>query len=199
MRVVLAALISLVALPAFAENGFAPLPAEQTGGKLTGLELRVVQYQGGVNGVLTIDVRNPKSNPIEFSAGGLYFVPDGNADSAPQRLGAVGGFQEQTQQGWQRREKTTIAANATVRMKLDVFCIDSHRGSPSSSTAFHPAATRLPPALSHEIEADGKKAAAESGGYEAPVAKSKVQSDVWKERNKKWIRLDGEGAQESHK
>jgi len=33
----------------------------------------------------------------------------------------------------------------------------------------------------------------------APAAKGAVQSEVWKNRDKKWIKLDGEGEQEAAK
>jgi hypothetical protein len=199
MRSIVAALSLLVALPVYAESAFSPLPAEQTGGRVTGLELRVVSYDGSVNGALTIDVRNPTQKPVEFSAHGLYFVPDGNADGAPQRLGAVGSFQMQNGQSWERREKAVIASGATVRMRLDVYCIDSHRGSPSSSTAFHPATTRVPKALAEKIDYDTKEASKKLGGQAAPAAKSAVQSEVWKDRDLHWIQLDGEGKQEAGK
>src|SRR5262245_34761965 len=119
MRTVL--MLSLALLPRLvhAENSFVPIPADQTGGQSTGLEIKIVQYHGGTNGELTVEVRNPTDKEVEFVAKGLYFVPNGSANNAPQRLGAVGPFQEKTGQGWQRREKMTIEKGATVRMKLD--------------------------------------------------------------------------------
>jgi hypothetical protein len=33
----------------------------------------------------------------------------------------------------------------------------------------------------------------------APSAKGAVQQQVWKNRDGKWIRLEGEGSQEAHK
>src|SRR6516162_4961188 len=126
MRTLLAVAGLALGLPGIAlaqHDGFAPIPAEQTGGKVTGLELRVVKYDGSVNGELGVEVRNPRQQPVEFSAKGLYFVPNGNPDSAPQRVGAVGPFQVKTANGWERREKLTIAAGATEKLKLDVYCI----------------------------------------------------------------------------
>src|SRR5688572_18151281 len=91
----------LFSLPALARSpAFAPIPADQTGGKATGLQLRIVRYDGSTNGVLMVEVKNPGAEPVQFSAKGLYFVPQGDADQAPQRLGAVGPFTMQTQQGW---------------------------------------------------------------------------------------------------
>jgi hypothetical protein len=189
----------LCAAPAFAGNELAPIPAEQTGGKTSGLEMRVVHYDGSVNGELTIEVRNRTQKSAEFSARGLYFVPDGNPDRAPQRLGAVGPFQEKTANGWQRKSKLTLAPGATAQLKLDVYCIDSQRGSPSSSTEFHPAKGRVPQQIVDAIDKDATKATETLGGVSAPAAKSSVQSEVWKNRDKKWIQLDGEGKQEAAK
>src|SRR5262249_30070966 len=57
------------------------------------LEIRAVSYDGSVNGKLTVEVRNKGKSAEKFSAQGLYFVPEGNPDTAPQRLGAVGPMQ----------------------------------------------------------------------------------------------------------
>jgi len=202
MRFHLLAAISsvLFAFPALAKGPtFAPIPAEQTGGRATGLELRIVRYDGSTNGVLAVEVKNPTAEPVQFSAKGLYFVPRGNADEAPQRLGAVGPFSMRTQQGWQRRESTSIAPGEVVPMKLDVYCIDSHRGSPSSSTDFRLAKDRVPRKVSDDILRSAHRAAQGLGGVSAPAAKSAVQSEVWRNRDKKWIELDGEGKQEAMK
>jgi hypothetical protein len=187
------------ALPAAADQGFAPIPAEQTGGKSSGLELRIVQYDGATNGVLTVEVKNSRKQPVEFTAKGLYFVPEGDADKAPQRLGAVGPFSLDTGGGWQRKEVTSIPPGGTARMKLDVYCIDSHRSSPSSATAFRVAKDRVPSKVIEAIGRDANKAAGALGGLASPAAKSAVQSEVWKNRDAKWIELDGEGKQEARK
>jgi hypothetical protein len=179
---------------------FDKLPGEQ--GKTSPLLMRVVKYDGSTNGAITVDVKNPTDKPQEFSAKGIYFVPTGNPNEAPQRLGAVGPFQLQSSQGGkgnQRVDHTTIAAGATARVTLDVYCIDSHRASPSPATSFRPAKERMPAALSRSIDADAEKSTASMGGVSAPAAKGNVQSEVWKNRNKKWIKLDGEGAQEAGK
>jgi hypothetical protein len=183
---------------ASAADGFAKLPGEQ--GKTSPLQMRIVQYAGSTNGAITVEVKNPTGQPQEFSAKGIYFVPTGNANEAPQRLGAVGPFQLQSDNGAsQRMDRTTIAAGATARMTLDVYCIDSHRASPSSSTSFRIAKDRVPEPLVKAIDQDATRAASEYGGVSAPRAKGSVQSEVWKNRDKKWIKLDGEGAQEAHK
>lgn len=189
----------LFAFPALAKGPFSPIPADQTGGKPTGLELRIVRYDGSTNGVIAVEVKNPTNDPVEFSAKGLYFVPQGNANEAPQRLGAVGPFSMRTEQGWQRRDTTRIAPGEVVAMKLDVYCIDSHRSSPSSSTNFRLAKDRVPKRVSDDILRDSLRATEGMGGLAAPAAKSAVQSQVWKNRDKKWIELDGEGKQEAMK
>ena len=187
------ALIALLPTPA-AATGFEKLPGEQ--GKTSPLLMRIVQYQGSTNGAITVEVKNPTDTPQEFSAKGIYFVPTGNANEAPQRLGAVGPFQLQTSEGPKRLRTTTIAAGATERMTLDVYCIDSHRASPSSSTNFHVAKSRTPEELANDIDAAAERSAARYGGVSAASAKPAVQSEVWRNRDKKWIKLEGEGSQE---
>jgi hypothetical protein len=191
----LAASALAVALPATAAESFGKLPADK-GSKPNGLMIRIVRYQGSTNGTITVDVKNPQQAAQEFTAKGVYFVPEVDEDQAPQRLGAVGPFQIEGQQG-QRLDHLVIEPGATKRLKLDVYCIDSHRASPTSSTNFRIAKDRVPAALTRAISADAEKSvAAVSGGYAAPAAKSKVQSEVWKNRDQKWIELDGEGKQE---
>jgi hypothetical protein len=184
--------------PASAATSFDKLPGDQ--GKTSPLLMRIVQYEGSTNGAITVEVKNPTSKPQEFSAKGIYFVPTGNANEAPQRLGAVGPFQLQSSNGSsQRLDHTTIAAGAIERISLDVYCIDSHRASPSSSTSFRVAKDRVPAPLMKAIDADAAKSAEGYGGVSSSSAKGAVQSEVWKNRDKKWIELDGEGKQEAGK
>lgn len=199
MRLLIAVFLFLVPLYASADTDFAPIPADQTQGKSTGLELRVAAYNGSTNGILEVDVKNPTARPVEFSAKGLYFVPGGDPNHAPQRLGAVGPFQVEIQSHWERREQLTLAAGSTTRLKLDVYCIDSHRASPSSATPFRLAKDRVPKPIVDAIDKDAAAAAVPMGGVSAPRAKSAVQSEVWKNRDKKWVELDGEGSQEAAK
>ena len=192
-------LSALFAAPARAEKAFAPIPPDQTGGKPSGVSLRIVKYDGATNGALEVEVKNTRDEATPFVAKGLYFVPQGNADEAPQRVGAVGPFTVKTAKGWERRESLTLAPGATAELRLDVYCIDSHRGSPSSSTGFRMAKERVPQKLSDDIARDAHQAAQGLGGVAAPEAKSAVQSQVWKNRDKKWLKLEGEGAQEAGK
>jgi hypothetical protein len=186
----------VVAPAAVAADGFSKLPVAKSG-KSNGLLMRIVRYEGNTNGAITVDIKNPRPTPQEFSAKGVYFVPQTDADQAPQRLGAVGPFQVHGGNGpRQRLERMTIAPGATQRLTLDVYCIDSHRASPSSSTKFRVAKDTMPDSLVGAIASDAEKSAAAFGGVSAVAAKPAVQSEVWKNRDKKWIQLDGEGRQE---
>ena len=180
---------------AIAADRFDKVPAVN-GQRASGLVIRIVQYAGSTNGAITVDVKNPSAEPQEFTAKGLYFVPQGNANEAPQRLGAVGPFQVLGGGGGQRADHLTIAPGATERLALDVYCIDSHRASPGPATPFRVAKDRVPPALTRAIDKDAVAASRGYGGVSAPAAKATVQSEVWKNRDAKWIELDGEGKQE---
>jgi hypothetical protein len=205
MRPIHLTLLSLlgltVTLPAaiVAAAPFDRVPAEKAGAARSELLISIVDYQGSTNGAITVDVKNPTARPQQFSASGLYFVPQTNANQAPQRLGAVGPFRVKGAQEDQRVQQLTIAPGATERLTLDVYCIDSHRASPSSNTPFRVAKDRVPPSLTRAIDDSATKAAAPHGGVSAPAAKSAVQSEVWKNRDAKWIKLEGEGAQEAAK
>jgi len=164
------------------------------------LEIRATTYDGSTNGTLTVEVRNLGKTAQKFAATGLYFIPEGNPDSAPQRLGAVGPMVEGNGED---RTELVIAAGATVEVKLDVFCIDSHRSSPSPRNVFSVGVSRMPKELAATIEgrADSAVRAKRSAGESAarPAAKSDIQAEVWKSRDAKWIKLDGEGQQEAIK
>jgi hypothetical protein len=190
-----AASLASLSPAAHADKGFAPVPAMH-GEKEQPFDLRIVSYDGSTNGALTVEVRNKTKVARTFDAQGLYFVPQMNANEAPQRLGAVGALQTEKGGAWTYGENTNVAAGETVRVKLDVFCIDSHRASPTSSTPFALAKDRLPKELSTNIRGAAKKAADSVGGYAAPMAKSNMQGEVWKNRDADWIELEGEGKQE---
>lgn len=162
------------------------------------LEVRAVQYDGSTNGRLTVQVRNPSKTAQKFSAKGLYFIPEGDPDNAPQRLGAVGPMQIANDA--KELGELDVAPGATVEVVLDVFCIDSHRASPSPQNRFNVGAKRLPRELTRTIEhsADQAVEAYRARGSSAPrpAAKSAIQGEVWKSRDSAWVELDGEGKQE---
>ncbi len=160
------------------------------------LQIRAVQYDGSVNGTLTVEIKNTTKSAQKFSAAGLYFVPEGNADQAPQRLGAVGPM---TAKGEAKEtNELTIAANATIEVQLDVFCIDSHRSAPTTQNVFSVGKTRMPKELATQIN-ERADLAVKQKGAPRKASKSEIQSEVWKTRDAKWIQLDGEGAQEATK
>jgi uncharacterized cupredoxin-like copper-binding protein len=202
MREFIVALSILVALggTAFADNRFHAVPAAGKADKGK-LQVKVVKYDGSTNGELTVQVKNTGESAMRFSAKGLYFVPDGDPDKAPQRLGAVGPMQiaGDGEDDIQRKDTVMIAPGKTVELTLDVFCIDSHRASPSSSTAFTVGKKRMPRTLAVDIDRKAKVAADKAGGFAAPAAKSEVQSAVWATRDADWVPLEGESAQEAAK
>ncbi len=195
MRTFLVAImVLLVGLgTAAADNRFHNVPGKRSdGGRL---QVKVVQYDGATNGKLTVTVRNTGTAAMKFAANGLYFVPDGDPDQAPQRLGAVGPMEI----AGKRKESVMVGAGASVTLTLDVFCIDSHRASPTSETPFTVGKSRMPQTLTRDIDRKAKMAADKAGGFAAPAATSAVQSEVWATRDARWIELDGEGDQEADK
>jgi hypothetical protein len=162
------------------------------------LEMRAVQYDGSTNGRLHVQVRNPARTAQKFSAKGLYFVPEGDPNSAPQRLGAVGPMQ--IAGDGKEVSELEVAPGATVDVVLDVFCIDSHRASPSPQNKFSIGVKKMPKELVQTIEnrADAAVDAARASGNAAPrpAAKSSIQGEVWRSRDSKWVELAGEGKPE---
>jgi hypothetical protein len=165
------------------------------------LQLRAVVYDGSTNGSLTVQVTNPSKAVQKFSAKGLYFVPEGDPNTAPQRLGAVGPMQMATDK--KEVSELEIAPGATVDVVLDVFCIDSHRSSPSPQNKFNVGAKRLPRELASTIENRAQSKVDEQRAANAPAprpaAKGAIQGEVWRSRDAKWVELDGEGKQEATK
>jgi hypothetical protein len=165
------------------------------------LQVRAVQYDGSTNGTLTVQIRNTGKVTQKFSAQGLYFVPEGDPNTAPQRLGAVGPMQ--IAGSGKEISELDVAPGATLEVALDVFCIDSHRSSPSPANRFNVGVKRLPRELATTIENRAKQAvdSARAGGASAPrpAAKGQIQSEVWRSRDAKWVELDGEGTQEAGK
>jgi hypothetical protein len=195
---VLAAVLPASSPAAAPADGFATLPPTP-GAKRSPLLIKIVRYDGATNGAITVDVKNPTGEAQDFSAKGVYYVPHTDADDAPQRLGAVGPFVLHRGGKQERRERLTVAPGAIERLSLDVYCIDSHRASPSSATSFRIAQDRVPENLVRAIDADAARVAKRLGGVSAAPAKSAVQSEVWRNRDEKWIELDGEGKQEAGK
>jgi len=166
------------------------------------LQIRAVEYNGSTNGTLTVQIKNTEKSAQKFVATGLYFVPEGDPDEAPQRLGAVGPMQMATDK--KETNELAVPAGATVEVQLDVFCIDSHRSSPSPANRFNVGASKLPKQLATQIETRANSAVAKeraSGNVAAPrpAAKSEIQGEVWRSRDAKWVELDGEGTQEAAK
>ena len=190
---VLAALALLLSAAgtARAERDFRPLP------DAPGLTMRTVAYDGSTNGRMIIEVKNTGRTARRFEAAGLYFIPQGDPEKAPQRLGAAGPFQVAAAgAAGATLETLSIAAGQTVRLELHVFCIDSHRPSPTSRTPFRLAARRMPAALRQKIQAGTSTIVKKHRGKLAPAAASEIQTHVWQARDEKWIKLEGERRQE---
>jgi hypothetical protein len=194
MRISVLAATAAFLLPALAgADSFAPVP--KLGGKADrDLQIRFVRYDGSTNGEMVVDVRNTGKRSRVFTAEGIYFIPDGDPEKAPQRLGAAGPFELVKGKARKEARKLTVAPGATERLHLAVFCIDSHRSSPSSEDTFKIARKRMPRQLRDKIKASTRKAIRRHGG--AKRAKSAIQSGVWKERDEAWIQLEGERAHE---
>jgi hypothetical protein len=165
-------------------------------GKAQPLTMRVVAYDGSTNGRMVVEVVNSGQRAETFIADGIYFVPDGNPEMAPQRLGAAGpiiiveGGAEKTY-----LEGVTIPAGGKQTLRLEVFCIDSHRSSPSSETKFGFAAERLPRELRQKITHGSQQIIRENQG-DVAKAKPAIQSHMWQTRDADWIKLEGERKQE---
>ena len=185
-------LAAFAARPALADK-FVPLP--DLGDKAE-LQIRVVRYDGSTNGKMVVDVRNPGKTRTRFVAEGIYFIPAGDPEKAPQRLGAAGPFTVVGHEaGPPSQQELILQPGETRQLQLDVFCIDSHRSSPSSSTRFSVAGKPMPRELRQTIASDAAKIISRNKG---DVAKSKdeIQSTTWRARDRKWIKLEGERKQE---
>ena len=178
-----------LAAPARAETPFSPVPALE--GKKTTLQIRQLDFSGGASGHITVEVRNPAKQPQAFEAKGIYFVPHGDAQSAPQREGAVGPFEVKEGQGWRRAEHLMIQPGKTVVLKLQTFCLDSHRGAPGKGQGYGVARERLPKDLINQNETAAKRAIKAKAG-KVDEAQGDIQSNVWSNRNMMWIQLEGE-------
>lgn len=190
--VLAAVLLLLAAAPALADD-FVPLPNLDK--QPSALKIKFVRYTGGVNGEMIVDVKNTGKSSETFVAESLYFVPNGDPESAPQRLGAAGPFRAKNGKRWVDAEKLAIAPGKTKRLHLQVFCIDSHRGSPGSGQGFEVARKRLPKKLRGKINSEAKRILLENKG-DMKKSKSAIQSHIWKSRDADWIKLEGERKEE---
>lgn len=171
---------------------FVPMPANK-GKANRQLKLRFVKYDGGTNGQMVVDIKNTSKTRQAFSADGLYFVPEGDPERAPQRLGASGPMLVMAggKVAAKPTSKLMLAPGQTTRVRLEVFCIDSHRASPNRSTRFSIANTLLPKQLRRRLNTTNA-AIYRKHRHNLPAAKAEVQSNMWKTRDAKWIKLQGE-------
>jgi hypothetical protein len=161
-------------------------------GGTKGLEIRFVRYEGSTNGSMVIENKNSAGDPQSFRADGLFFVPQGDPEAAPQRLGAAGPFMPMSKDGrGDYRNVIRIEPGQTRQLALDVFCIDSHRSSPDSNTRFRVAERLLPKKLRREITQGTAKVIRDNGG-DVQKAKGEIQNYMWRTRDKDWIPLEGE-------
>jgi len=182
----------MVSAPAFAGKRYQKIPRMDASNTSNGLKLRIVNYSGSTNGGMVVEVRNTSATSRTFVADGLFFVPDMHPDKAPQRLGAAGPFEVRDGKRWHHRSSLTMAPKSTAQLRLQVFCIDSHRASPSSKTRFRLAKKRMPKKLRASIAHGTKRILRKAKKKSARAVPSKVQDHVWETRNKKWIALEGE-------
>lgn len=182
--------------PALADN-FVSMPEAK--GSAENLKIRFVEYDGDTNGAMVVEVKNTGRTTATFDSDGLFFVPNGDPEKAPQRLGAAGPFLEIAgkKQIVRQDGKLVVAAGESRKIRLEVFCIDSHRSSPSPSTKFSIAKKKLPKSLRKELK-KSNQAIYRSNKGDFRKAKSAVQSNMWKTRDKKWIKLEGERTQEKN-
>lgn len=186
------AVSAALASPALADDRFHPLPpAPGQDGKF---ELRVVHYDDGVHGEMTVEVRNLEARPANFSARGLYFIPDDPPDTAPQRLAVVGGIRTGSEDA--PRDLVSLAAGQTAKIRFDVYCIDEDRHAPGTSTPFTIAPDRIPARLQGGIEVatasvvKGIKLKADED------QQRRIQPLVWQARKQFRAKLKGDGRQE---
>jgi hypothetical protein len=190
MVVAAAALLVGLAPAAQARKGFARLPALGRQGQ--SLRIRIVGYKGGK---MHVQVRNIGATPATFKADGLYFVPEGDPARAPQRMGAAGPMEVALGGAWQRKQAHRISARGIATIRLDVFCLDSHRSGPSDGQAFSVARRRLPKALRRRIVEGTSRIYSRARRAKRP-ARGAIQSYIWKTRNARWIKLQGERRRE---
>jgi hypothetical protein len=186
------AVVAGLAAPAAADDRFRPLPpAAGQDGKF---ELRVVHYDDGVHGEMTVEVRNLENKVANFSARGLYFMPDDPPDTAPQRLAVIGGIRTGSEDA--PRELVSLAAGATAKIRFDVYCIDEDRHAPGSSTQFTLAPNRIPEKLMRGMEVATQHVVAGIKLKADDDQQRRIQPLVWMARKDHRARLKGDGRQE---
>jgi hypothetical protein len=181
-----AALLFGFAPMAQGRGGFGRMPALDGRGKT--LRLKIVGYKGGK---MHVQVRNVGKRAATFKADGLYFVPAGKPESAPQRMGAAGPMEVSEAGTWKRKQAHRVGAKKTVTLRLDVFCLDSHRASPSDGQSFSVAHKRLPKRLRKKIVQGSNDLYRKAKRSKRP-SRGAIQGYIWKTRNKRWIKLQGE-------
>ncbi len=197
---ILSIFVVVLALPFYAFAGppeFADLPLAD--GKQSPIKLKIVGYTGSTNGGMEVIVKNTSKSHADFTATGLFFVPNGDPETAPQRLGAAGPFEVKRKDGWKVEENLRLQPGESARLKLQLFCIDSHRASPSSSTPFRLAKKRLPKPIREKIETGTKMMLKSKKVPNAKHIKGDVQRHVWKTRDENWIPVEGERKNEKGK
>jgi hypothetical protein len=186
MVAVTTALLLGLSTMAQARSGYKRLPA--LGGKGRTLRIKIVGYKGGK---MHVQVRNVGKRAATFKANGLYFVPAGKPEQAPQRMGAAGPMEVSEAGTWKRKQAHRVGAKKTVTIRLDVFCLDSHRSSPSNGQRFSVARKRLPKRLRQRIVEGSNRIYRKARRYKRP-SRGAIQGYIWKTRNKRWIKLQGE-------
>ena len=183
------------AASASADDQFHPMPPAP--GQDGTFELRTLHYDDGVHGEMTVEVRNLGAKAATFSARGLYFVPDDNPNTAPQRLAIVGGIRTGSEDA--PRELISLAAGTTAKVRFDVYCIDEDRHAPESTMTFTLASTRLPDKLVAGIEHATVDVVKTIKLKADDDQQRRIQPLVWQARRDSGVRglkLKGDGAQE---
>ncbi len=175
---------------------FVQLPAAN-GKQNKHLKIRFVKYDGGTNGQMVIEVKNLSRRNQKFSADGIYFVPQGDPEKAPQRLGASGPILEVVKNKVAQKAKRNLnlKAGQTKRLRLEVFCIDSHRPSPNRKTKFAVAAKLLPAQLRRDLKTSNE-VIYKKHKQSVSRAKGEIQQNMWKTRDADWVELEGERTKE---
>jgi len=190
-----AGLVGGLAASASADDRYRPIPSGP--GQTGQLELRVMQYDKGVYGEMTVEIHNRGAQPASFSASGLYFTPDDDPDSAPQRLAIVGGVRTGSEEA--PRAGVALAGDATLRIRFDVYCIDEDRDAPESDTPFTLARSRMPPRLIAALEASTRDVVKTIKLKPDDDQRRQLQPLVWQARRSAPAKLVGDGAQERGK